>query len=406
MELIPCHRPRMRWILHVDMDAFFASVEQLDNPEYRGKPLMVGGEHRGVVSAASYEARKFGVHSAMPTATARRLCPHGIFVRGRMSRYKEKSREVMAVIRDFSPIVEQTSVDEAYVDITGTERLFGTSQELAIRMKAEVRAKTGLTCSIGIAPVKFMAKIASDMNKPNGITFISEKALLPTLSKLPVGKIPGIGPKAKDMLKRLGVRFVGDIQKFPREAWKDKFGERGLVLYDRAQGIDPSEVIPHSEAKSSSAETTLHEDTADKNELCDWLMAQAERVGHDLRRHNRKGRTVTLKVKYSNFKSLTRSKTLSASTDSTDLIFETAAALLRDLQLEHRVRLIGVGVTNFGHVEQQLSLLGDPEEPVNEERQKIDAALDAIRSKFGTKSVERGRTFGLGRKKDEGPTKE
>lgn len=393
-----CNRPGMRWIMHVDMDAFFASVEQLDTPEYRGRPVIVGGEHRGVVSAASYEARAFGVHSAMPTSTARRLCPNGVFVRGRMHRYKELSRQVMEVIEDFSPKVEQTSVDEAYVDITGTERIFGPPQVLAQRLKQAVKERTGLTCSVGIAPVKFMAKIASDMDKPDGITFITQESMLDILGGLSVGKIPGIGPKARAMLKSLGISKVSDIRKYPRNVWKERFGERGLVLHDRAHGLDPSTVHPRAEAKSSSAETTLDSDTLDKSELSGWLMAQAERVGYDLRRHGLSGRTITLKIKYDDFRSLTRSRTLGAPTASTDVIFQTGIELLDALRLERPVRLIGVGVSNFGAVERQLSLLEEAApEPVG--NPKLDRALDAIRGKFGNYSVERGRTFSLKRRK-------
>jgi len=384
-----------RWIMHVDMDAFFASVEQLDNPELRGRPVMVGGEHRGVVSAASYEARRFGVHSAMPVAQAKRLCPQGVLVRGRMERYREVSHQVMAVIRTFSPLVEQTSVDEAYADLTGTWRLHGGPEDTARAVKAGVLEATGLTCSVGLAPVKFLAKIASDQNKPNGITVIRPDEVRAFLDALPVGKIPGVGPKAREALEGWGVRLAGDVLKHSRDFWERRLGERGLALYERAQGLDPSRVEPHGEPKSSSAEVTLAEDLTDKAELARWLMAQAERVGADLRHHGLKGRTVTLKLKYSDFKSITRSRSLDKPTDNTSLIYATARELLQAERLLRAVRLIGVGVSNFGAVERQLSLLGE-DTPADDG--SLDKAIDAIRDKFGQGALARGQVFGLKRK--------
>lgn len=385
--------------MHVDMDAFFASVEQADNPELRGKPVAVGGGHRGVVSAASYEARTFGVRSAMPVARAKRLCPRLILVRGRMERYKEVSRQVMAVLRDVSPLVEQTSVDEAYVDLTGTRRIAGGPFEVAERVRADVRAATGLTCSVGLAPLKFLAKIASDRNKPDGVTIIHPHEVEAFLRELPVGEIPGVGPKAGESLRRLGVATAGDLLKRPREFWERRFGERGGALHDRARGVDPSPVEPGGEPKSSSAETTLHDDTADKAELARWLMAQAERVGADLRRYGLKGRTVTLKIKYEDFRSITRSTTLDEPTDATVAVFEAARGLLAALRLERRVRLIGVGVSNFGRVQSQLSLLDDDAPPDPRTDGRLDAAMDAIRDRFGRDAVSRGLVFGLVRKK-------
>lgn len=389
-----------RVIMHLDMDAFFASVEQRDNPELQGLPVVVGGDHRGVVAAASYEARRYGIRSAMPMARARRLCPELVVVRGRMGRYSEVSARVMAVLRAASPLVEQVSVDEAYIDLSGTERIAGEPLAVARRLKAEVLAATGLTCSVGIAPNKFLAKIASDMDKPDGIFVIAPDDVARFLKDLPVGKIPGVGPKTVDYLKRYGVTTAGDVLERPLALWEKRMGDRGRGLYRRAQGIDESPVVPGHEAKSSSAEHTLHEDTADKAELARWLMAQAERVGRDLRKHGRKGRTVTLKYKYSDFTSHTKSRTLDRPTDVTDVIFETARELLAETRLERPLRLIGVGVSNFGAMERQLTLLPVEDDAREEERSRLDHALDAIRDKFGTGAVVRGRTFGLGKKRD------
>lgn len=389
------------WILHIDMDAFFASVEQLDHPEYRGKPLAVGGtSDRSVVSAASYEARKYGVRSAMSVVKARRLCPDILLVPGRMGRYKEISGQVMAVLREFSPTVEQASVDEAYLDATGLERLFGPIDEVGQRIKARVRETTGLTCSVGAAPVRFLAKIASDVNKPDGMYIIRPDEVADFLRTLPVGRIPGVGAKLAETLRTMGARTCADILARPREYWERRIGKYGGVLHDRARGIDPGGVTPTSEAKSSSAENTFAEDTSDRAVLTRWLLAQAERVGADLRGHGYKGRTVTLKVKYADFTQITRSRSLEARTDSTALIFETARALLDQLELRRAVRLIGVGVSGFEPRPRQLSLLeASPREA--EATSGIDLAVDAVRRRFGSRAVTRVDLLDLRRKREE-----
>lgn len=371
------------------MDAFFASVEQLDHPEYRGKPLAVGGtSDRSVVSAASYEARKWGVRSAMSVVKARKLCPHILLVPGRMGRYKEISHQVMAVLREFSPTVEQASVDEAYLDGTGLERLFGPIDEVGRRIKARVRETTGLTCSVGAAPVRFLAKIASDMDKPDGMYIIRPDEVAGFLRDLPVGRIPGVGAKLAETLRRMGVRTCGDVLARPREHWERRIGKYGGALHDRANGIDPGGVTPTGEAKSCSAENTFAEDTTDRAVLTRWLLAQAERVGADLRAHGHKGRTVTLKVKYADFTQITRSRTLEARTDATAVIFETARQLLDQLELPRAVRLIGVGVSGFEPRARQLSLLDDPAERM-EATSGLDLAVDAVRRRFGTRAVTR-----------------
>jgi len=379
-------------ILHVDMDAFFASVEQLDDPGLRGKPVIVGQGERGVVAAASYEARAFGVHSAMPVATARRLCPQGVFVSGRHRRYGEVSRQVMAVLREFSPLVEQASVDEAYVEVSGTERLFGQPVELARALQARVREATGLSCSIGVAPVKFLAKIASDLRKPGGITILEAGDVEAFLKTLPVGKIPGVGGKTLAKLASLGVKTCGDVLKYSREFWEGQLGEWGSVLCGRSRGLGSTEIVTRREAKSSSAEHTFERDLADSVQLKRWLLRQSERVGRDLRKHGRRGRTVTLKVKYADFTQLTRSRTLAHPTDSDERIFEAASELLDTVSLSKRVRLIGVGVSNFAkNDDEQLSLL--PPDEGAQKTGRLDRAVDAIREKHGRAAVKRGRLF-------------
>ncbi len=377
-------------ILHVDMDAFFASVEQLDDPSLRGKPVIVGKGDRGVVSAASYEARAYGVRSAMPVAQARKLCPQGIFVGGRMSRYAEISRQVMAVLGEFSPLVEQASVDEAYVDITGTRTLFGPPSKLAEALQARVREATGLSCSVGVAPVKFLAKIASDFRKPGGVTIIEPEDVAAFLKDLPVGKIPGVGGKTLPRLAQLGVRTCGDVPRYSREFWEEHLGEWGRVLHQRAQGLGSAELTPHSEMKSSSAENTFARDISDEEELKRWLLKQSERVGRDLRKHGLQGRTVTLKLKFEDFKQITRSRTLAEPVDSDLEIFRTACELLDHTERRKKIRLIGVGVSNFGGGSAQLSLMPDE----NRERLKrLDKAVDTIRDRHGRSLIKRGKLF-------------
>ena len=386
------------WILHIDMDAFFASVEQLDNPELRGKPVAVGGtSDRSVVSAASYEVRKFGVRSAMSVVKARQLCPDIILVPGRMARYKEISRRVMAVLQEFSPTVEQASVDEAYLDGTGLERLFGPIDKVGQQIKTRMVEATGLTCSVGAAPVRFLAKIASDINKPDGMFILREHEVADFLQNLPVSKIPGVGKKLVDILTRLGAKTCGDVLLKPHEYWEERLGKYGRALHDRAQGIDPNGVVPSSGSKSCSAENTFHEDTLDRTVLTKWLLAQSERVGSDLRRHGDKGRTVTLKVKYADFKQVTRSKSLNSRTDNTTIIFETACELLAQLELRRAVRLIGVGVSNYEARTRQVNLF--EEEPgLLEETSELDLAVDAVRKKFGNAAMTRVELLGFKKK--------
>lgn len=368
------------------MDAFFASVEQADNPELRGQPVIIGQSLRGVASAASYEARKYGVHSAMPIVQAKKLCPHGIFLPGRMSRYQDVSRRVMSIMRRLCPTVEQASVDEAYADISGTERLYGTQRALAERLKRMIEDDTGLTCSIGIAPCKFLAKIASDWDKPNGLTIIEPDATAEFLRALPVAKIPGVGRRFQEELLHMGVTMVQDVLRHPKAFWDDRFGKRGRLLHDRALGIDLSEVCPDNEVKSCSAENTFDTDIQDCRGLERWLLAQAERVGRQLRRLGKRGVCVTLKLKFNDFKLITRNATLDRPTDSTAEIYETARTLLTQQKLYKPVRLIGLGVSQFRAVRGQLPLFP---EPVRERRERLDRTMDLIRDKFGTNSISR-----------------
>ena len=375
-------------ILHIDMDAFYASVEQVDQPELIGKPVIIGGSHRGVVAAASYEARKFGVRSAMPIFEARRLCPKGVFLPVRRRRYQEVSHQVMQVLDTVSPLVEKVSIDEAFIDITGTESLHGPETTLIQKIKEAIKHRTSLTCSIGIVPNRFLAKIASEMNKPDGWTIIKEEDVAALLKGLPINKIPDIGPKTAQIMKELGIQTAVDVLRFSQQFWVKRLGKSGVDLYERAQGIGSTAVIPHRAPKSCSAEDTFASDTGDMEELKKWLLCQAEEVGRDLRKHGFRGKTITLKVKFASFKTVTRSTTLPEATHSTRIIYNAALKLLLELKLTEKVRLIGVGVSNFAVGMEQKSLF--PNQSLHKQ-EDLDRALDCIHNKFGCKAILRGR---------------
>lgn len=391
-----------RYILHVDMDAFFASIEQRDNPEYRNKPVIVGGQTRGVVSTCSYEARCFGVRSAMPIFEAKRKCPKGIFISQRGKIYREVSKQIHEILQNYSPLVEMASVDEAYLDITGLYNLFGSPMEIAQKIQEEIYVKTnGLTCSIGIAPIKFLAKIASDENKPNGIFVITNETMPVFLNELSISKIPGVGKKFLEELKKIGIKKCADVLRLEKIFWENKFGKAGIMLFERANGIDTREVEPCTVKKSESAETTLSENVYDKKVLKKWLLIHAERIGTRLRKDNLKGRTITLKVKFADFKQITRQLTLEKRTNATDTIFENACILLDELSFSKAVRLIGIGVSCFDDDKKnkQLSLLAfaDKQEEQRENleirRSHLDAALDTLRERYGKSAVVRGKLF-------------
>ncbi len=378
-----------RTILHIDMDAFYASIEQLANPSMKGKPVIVGGGMRGVVSTASYEARAFGIHSAMPIFQAKRLCPHGVFLPVRMKCYREVSAIIMAFLNTVSPIVEQVSIDEAYLDITGTERLLGDPVVVAKRIKERILQHTGLTCSIGIAPNRFLAKIASDLKKPDGLTTIQEDQVENFLKDLPVEKLPGVGRRALRILHNLGITRSGQLRKVPEAVLSRKFGKFGRRLAELSRGIDPSHVIPESESKSISAETTLDEDTDDIETLKKHLMAQAETVGRRLRREGLEGRTITLKLKYSDFRLITRSRTIESPTNSTRVIFDTTLELLERERRASKARLVGVGISNLEKSIQQLPLF-EGSTQAGQKHMLLDRAIDEVSEKFGKDILRRG----------------
>ncbi|MGZ9163519.1 MAG: DNA polymerase IV [Candidatus Deferrimicrobiaceae bacterium] len=405
--------PRHREIIHLDLDAFYASVEVSDNPDLSGKPVIVGGgEKRGVVTAASYEARKFGVHSAQPVATARRLCPDGVFLPVRMSRYKEMSDRVFEIFRRFSPLVEALSIDEAFLDVTGTDRLFGGALEIARKIKAAVAAETGLTVSAGVAASKFVAKIASDMHKPDGLTVVPRGKEKEFLGPLPVGKLWGVGKVTETALHRMGVKTIGDLASVPAETLRKKFGEHGPHLHRIANGIDDREVEPEHEVKSIGHEDTYDEDIRDGKEIEKELLSLAHRVSSRLRRKGFRGRTVTLKVKYHNFTQVTRAATMPFPTDDGATIYRTVLPLLKKTEAGRRpVRLLGISVSHFGEKRSpreewgQIPLFGkrpelrSPSSRETPERDpartaKLNEAVDRIREKYGEKGIRPGTLAG------------
>ena len=346
-------------IAHLDMDAFFASVEQMDDPSLRGRPVIIGGGDRGVVATASYEARKFGVHSAMPIAQARKLCPEGIFIRGRYQRYSEISRNIMGALGRLFPVVQPASIDEAYLDASTIYGDFKTPLQIALAIKATVAsASGGLRCSVGIAPVKFLAKICSDANKPDGICILEEEETEDFLLQLPISRLPGVGKRMQASLSGIGIGTVAQLRQLSRDYLITRYGKFGEILHDRAHGLDPRKVHVPLPPKSEGAERTLEKDTRDRQFLSGRLLEYSEKIAARLKKNGLRGRTVTLKIKFSGFRQITRSRTLEYRTDDAKIIYETANRLFMDEKLPEPVRLIGVSVSGFTPRSEQLKLPG------------------------------------------------
>lgn len=379
-----------RAILHVDMDAFYASVEQRDNLALRGKPVLVGHDgNRGVVSAASYEARKFGCRSAQPMSVAKRMCPAAIVVPGDMKKYQHISGHMMAILDDFSPLVEPISIDEAFVDLTGSERLLGDARGVALKIKQRIVDELSLTASIGLAANKFLAKLASDLNKPDGLTVIRAEDVATILPPLSVGKLWGVGPKTAERMEAIGIRTVGDLLRLSKQQLADRFGEMGDHFYRLSRGLDERTVTPDRDAKSIGHETTFGVDIADPDEVRTVLLHLTENVAWRLRQHGRRAGTVTLKIRFGDFQTITRASTFQSPTDLTKEIWHAGNELFgvwakREFQ---PVRLIGISVSHLTDQPPQMSLF---EHPADEKQRKIDSALDAIHSKFGKHAVRRG----------------
>ncbi len=347
----PLKTPWPKKIIHIDMDAFFAAVEQRDHPELRGKPVIVGGDpqSRSVVSTCSYEARKFGIHSAMPTAQAKRLCPHAIFIRPHFEKYSTASKTIMSILRTYTPQVEQVSLDEAYLDVEENLLHLEDPAALAKLIKQHIFAVTQLTASAGVAPAMFLAKIASDMKKPDGLTVISPDQALEFLKDLPVRKLPGVGPKTEETLAKMKIKTCKDLWDKDINELCGRLGKWGVGLYQMAQGEEHREVNPHWERTQLSTEETFSKDVTDLPWLKRKLAQFAEIVFQDLQKEGRSGRTIVLKVKYHDFEQITRSKTLSIPPQSAQVICEVTCELLiqKTMAGKKAIRLLGVGVTGL-----------------------------------------------------------
>ena len=380
-------------ILHVDMDAFFASVEERDNPALKGRAVVVGSGVRGVVSAANYEARKFGIHAAMPVGRAKRLAPHAIFVPPNMSRYSEVSTHIMEIFRSVTPLVEPLSLDEAFLDVTGAKRLLGSGREIAKSIREKIEASQGITCSVGIATSKFIAKLASGRCKPNGMLEIAHDRVLEFLHPLPVNIIWGVGPKTNEELAKLGLLTVADIANTPRQTLIRALGQvSGASLYELSWGRDYREVIPEEIDKSISAAETFDTDIEDQEIILREFLRLTEKATYRMREKDFSARTISIKVRFADFKTITRSKTLPLPLSATHEVFEVVKALFLALKLDRaRVRLVGVSLDGFedGVDGTEQLILGEREKGWRQ----ATAAIDRASARFGQGSVRPARLF-------------
>jgi nucleotidyltransferase/DNA polymerase involved in DNA repair len=390
-------------ILHVDMDAFFAAIEQREHPEFIGQPVIVGadpqgGKGRGVVSTCSYEARKFGIHSAMPISQAYKLCPHGIYIPPNGSLYSQVSKDIFKLFYEFTDLVEPLSIDEAFLDISGCVKLFGSARNIGEKLKYRIFEVQALTSSIGIAPNKFLAKIASDLEKPDGLVIVDENNIRSFLNPLPLSRMWGAGKKTIEKLERFGIYTIGDLAKFPPDVLEQKFGKLGKHFYMLSRGMDDRPVIPEHMVKSVSNEHTFSEDILDINVLNKTLLRLAEKVGYRMRQKGLTGKTVVLKLRYQGFDTITRNKTLKHPTSNTDVIFKVINDLFSaNYERKRKVRLLGVGISGFhDKTGGQLSLFEQSDEKPSE----LDIVEDLVRKKFGKNAISRAE--GLSKTKDQG----
>jgi DNA polymerase-4 len=376
-------------ILHVDMDAFYASVAERDDPSLRGKAVVVGAGTRGVVLSANYAARKYGIRAAMPVGRAKRMAPHAIFVTPDHQRYSEVSAKVMEIFDSFTPLVEPISLDEAFLDVTGARKLLGTGREIAVEIRRQVEASEGITCSVGIAPSKFIAKLASGHCKPNGILEIPADRILNFLHPLPVTAIWGVGPKTAETLERLGLRTVADIANLPRATLIRALGQAsGASLYELAWGRDYRDVTPNELDKSISAAETFAQDIDDPEEILQEFLRLTEKAAARLRENNYYAKTISIKVRFADFSTISRSKTLPLPIDSTHEIYEIAKTLYLALNLDRaRLRLVGISLDNLSEAAPEQLLLGAREKGWRE----ADTAIDRAKLRFGGASVRPGR---------------
>ncbi len=382
-------------IMHIDLDAFFVSVEQVENPGLEGKPVIVGGrpDRRGVVASASYEARRFGIHAAMPLATAYRLCPQAIFIEGSFAKYRDASQRFMAILADFTPFVEPVGLDEAYLDVTGFESLYGSIHQMALNIKQRINNELKLHASAGVAGSKVVAKIASDLSKPDGLLEVADGDERSFLAPLPVGKLPGIGKKTERVLQGLGIGTIGKLSVAPLRVLKSHLGVSGEILHRHASGIDDRKVELPGAAKSISRETTFGKDTRDRSFLQATLRYLSERVGSELRQRGRQAKCITLKLRYTDFTTITRSRTLPQASDADQAIADTGLELLNKAlaQEKQAIRLIGIGVSNLVEPGRQLAMLDSSAQRL----EKLNRAVDRIRQKYGFTAIQTGRTLRL-----------
>jgi len=386
-------------IIHLDLDAFFASVEQRDNPAYRGKPLIVGGisggkgnSNRGVVCAASYEARKYGVHAGMPIWEARQKCPQGIFIPTQMNKYLKESKKFFQICSNYTPLIEPLSIDELFLDVSGCESLFGSSEIIGRKIKERVWRELEIKVSVGIAENKFLAKIATNLGKPDGFYIIPSKDIQKILYPLPVSSLWGIGKKTEELLKKFGIYQVEQLARMPDSILENLLGKNGKKIKLLAQGIDESPVTPPSKAKSIGKETTFSTNITEKAVLVKELLRISQLMGYIARKKGYKGRTITLKIRFHNFITLNKSKTLNNPTNIDDLIFKTVVELLD--KVRHKkggVRLLGIKLSNLalGNEIKQLEFLRDEEDKKDDKLEQLTQSLDKIREKYGTKAVTR-----------------
>ena len=381
-----------RAILHVDMDAFFAAVEQRDHPEYLGKPVIVGadpknGRGRGIVATCSYEARKFGVHSAQPISQAWKMCPKGIYLPPAMEKYQRASERIMAIFLDFTDMVEQVSIDEAFLDVTGSVRLFGPAPKIAERIKSRVLLETRLSCSVGIASNKFIAKVASDLEKPNGLVIVEPGKEKEFLAPLSIGRLWGVGKKTEAFLRSLGYERIGQLSGLSKGELAKRLGKTGEHLWELANGLDVRAVSPEDGYKSIGHERTFERDTAEVGVLHDTLLDLSEKVAHRLRLNGAQARTIAVKFREADFTTCTRRTTLNTSADTSEKIFPVAWKLLQPLLRKGvLVRLIGVYASNLGtQLPGQLPLF----EPTAAKERRLASALDDITRRYGDGAITR-----------------
>ncbi|MEM6531634.1 MAG: DNA polymerase IV [Myxococcota bacterium] len=389
----------IRWILHADMDAFYAAIEQLDDPSLKGKPVLVGSPSgRGVVTTASYEARPYGVGSAMPMAIARRKCPQAVIVPPRFERYLEASRQVMDVFDTFSPSVEALSLDEAFLDMTGSERLFGPPEEMAERLKGAVRNATGgLTVSVGLAATKYVAKVASDYRKPDGVTIVHGSETLSFLHPLPVSRLWGAGPKVQARMAELHLETIGDVAACSEEYLVNVLGNAGAHFHRLANGQDPRAVVGSRAAKSVGSERTLDVDVSGRPEIWPHILASLDDIAHRLRKSEVEASGVRVKLKTADFRLLTRQGLLDKPTTSADTMAELASELLEEFDLGQRYRLVGAAAFQLSSdtgAGRQLDMFGARDPAVEAKRERLDQALDEVWDKFGSTSLRRGSSMG------------